>query len=459
MIPVLELDSTPPPIDNAITAQPAPLPPPPADSMPKQGKAAAAAERIAGGLWNWVLPGMFLLSLFVLVLFTTPYLAYHWQLIHAQADAEAVFLKRRAELKAEAEHADQRLEQLDKRVHLASLGFREVARKVLPNVVNITNYREPTAKDVDLAERKRMRLIFDPDDDKKYVQQGVGSGVIYRPGVILTNWHVLRDAKRLRVIFASGRSIGVDIEQTAVDQRTDLAVIKLPDTIPPALQEEAKNVAQFCDSDKDVQVGDFALAMGSPHDLRQTVTQGIISAKGRLLSLDDVNLAELIQTDAPINKGNSGGPLFDHLGRVMGINVAIVSDNGGNQGIGFAIPSNTARKIGDLLATKGEVPRGYLGIAMNELPGPEVKALKIDGGAIKVGEVIEGEAADKAGIVVGDVIVAVNKEPLSRFEPVRHFRQLVADLEPGAEVTLEVIRDDQRRPIRVTLGKRPMNLR
>src|SRR5262249_5451295 len=151
----------------------------------------------------------------------------------------------------------------------------------------------------------------------------------------------------------------------------DLAVLKLGDNLPAGIRDDAKAEAVWADSDKGVQVGDRVLAMGSPLGLRHTVTQGIISAKGRLLAMLD--MVELLQTDAAINPGNSGGPLFDQLGRVAGINVAIASDNGGNQGIGFAIPSNTAKRIFEQLSTTGEVSRGYLGIGLEDVLPNEAK--------------------------------------------------------------------------------------
>jgi S1-C subfamily serine protease len=412
-------------------------------------------EQVASGLWNCVLPFLFITSIVLLILYAAPYVLYHWRLVDARADADAFFMKRRAELKAEAEHADERLEALDKKVHVASLAFREVVRKVAPNVVHVANYREVKPGDLKALEKKKI-VIYDPDNDKKYVELGIGSGLIIKPGVILTNQHVIKGANRLRVSFASGQSIGVDMDAAVADGITDLAVVRLPDNLPAGLKEDAGHSAVFADSDKDVQVGDWALAIGSPHRLRQTVTHGVISAKGRLLPMLD--LVELLQTDAAINPGNSGGPLFDQLGRVVGINVAIVSDNGGNQGLGFAIPSNTAKKIAEHLLTNGVVPRGYLGIAMEELPGPEAKALKIDSGGVVVKEVVKGEAADKAGLKVGDVIVKVNKDALSRLQPMRHFRQLVVDIEPGNDVTLEVMREEERRTITVTVGQRPASL-
>ena len=435
--------AVPPPLATAI--QPALVPHSPPVRKP-------VADRVAAGLWNWVLPGLFFMAIVLMVLYATPYVLYRWRLLDAQADAESFFMKRRAELKAEAEHADERLEVLDKKVHLTSLTFREVVRKTAPHVVNVASYRE--AKPAELKAKKNLH--FDLDNDKKYVQSGVGSGLIVKPGVILTNFHVIRSAERLRVSFASGQSIGIDPSTIAADAITDLAVLRLPDKLPAAIKGEADQSAVFADSDKDVQVGDWALAIGSPLGLRQTVTHGVISAKGRLLGTLD--LVELLQTDAALNPGNSGGPLFDQHGRVVGINVAIVSENGGNQGLGFAIPSNTAKKIAEQLLEKGQVPRGYLGIAMEELPGPEAKALKIDDGGVIVKDVVKGEAAGMAGLKVGDIILKVDKTALSRLQPIRHFRQLVVDLEPGSGVTLEVLRDEERRPVVVTVGKRPAHL-
>jgi S1-C subfamily serine protease len=430
-----------PPVDCAITAQP-PIPKP------------NIGDQIAGGLWNWVVPSLFLALLMLLVLFGGMHLLHHWRILDAQAEAESVFLKRRAELRADAEHAEERLDLLDKRVHLTSLGFREVVRKVAPKVVNVASFREPKAAELPLLAKKG--LIFDAENDRKYMQVGVGSGLVIQPGVILTNHHVVKGAQRLRITFASGQSIGIDPAAVVSDAITDLAVLRLPESLPAGIKEDAQNTTEFADSDKDVQVGDWALAIGSPLGLKQTVTQGVISAKGRLLHMLD--LVELLQTDAAINPGNSGGPLFDQYGRVMGINVAIASDNGGNQGIGFAIPANTAKKIAEQLLAKGEVLRGYVGIAMDEIPGAKLKALKLDDGAILVKEVMPGEAADRAGMRAGDIIVRVNKDALNRWEPIRHFRQLVVDLEPGSEVTIEVLRGDERRQLPLTVGKRPAHL-
>jgi S1-C subfamily serine protease len=458
VMPMLELEPRPTPpaketapaIGGAFTAaQPEVFAATPAEAN------MARADHRPAGLWNRVLPIMLLMSLFVLILYAVPYLLYHWRMMDAHADADSAYTKRRAELKAETEHADEMLDKLDKRVVLTSLGFREVVRKVAPNVVNVANFREPKAEE--MAHMKK-NLIFDWENDHKYIQAGVGSGLILEQGVILTNYHVVKDAQRLRISFASGQTIGIDPSALVMDAITDLAVIRLPKNLPAGVQAELQNKVVFADSDKDVEVGDWALAIGSPLGLKQTVTQGVISAKGRLLNMLDIDKIELLQTDAAIFPGNSGGPLFDQYGRVMGINVAIASDNGGNQGIGFAIPSNTVKRICELLLAKGEVPRGYLGIAMDELPGPQVKLLKIDDGAVVVKHVIAGEAASRAGLQPGDIIVRINKESINRVQPIRHFRQIIVDLEPGTEATVEIVRNEERHQIPITVGKRPANL-
>jgi serine protease Do len=340
-------------------------------------------------------------------------------------------------------------------VQLTSLGFREVVRKVAPHVVNVASFKEAGKHQAVFG---KVSVLYDPETDTRYLETGVGSGIVIQPGVILTNHHVVQNAERLRITFASGQVIALPRSAVAADDITDLAIIRMPANLPAGLKAEADAVALFADSDKDVQVGDWALAIGSPLGLRQTVTQGVISAKGRLLE-PTFDLVELLQTDAAINPGNSGGPLFDQHGRVVGINVAIASDDHGKaQGIGFAIPSNTVKKIADELLAKGEVRRGFLGVALDELPVALARALHIDEGAIVLKEVTPRQPAADAGLLAGDIVVRVNQEALSRQQPVRHFRQLIVDLEPGAKAALEIIRDQQRQTVEVTIGRRPAQL-
>jgi S1-C subfamily serine protease len=431
-------------VQIGITATPPPI------ALPV---AAVTDHPVARGLWNWVLPGLFFMSMVVLSLYATPYLLMHWRMLEAQSDAEATFLKRRAELRADAEHADERLVQLDKRVQLTSLGFREVVRKVAPHVVNVASFKKLPKGDAN--HKEKPHVLYDPETDTQFIELGVGSGVVVRPGVILTNYHVVNGSERLRITFASGQTISVASTAIAADDLTDLAIIRLPAELPAGLKVEADATAVFADSDKDVQVGDWALAIGSPLGLRQTVTQGVISAKGRLLE-PSFELVELLQTDAAINPGNSGGPLFDQHGRVVGINVAIAGNaQGQGQGIGFAIPSNTVNKISEQLITKGEVQRGFLGVLPGEVPGPLARALKFDGGAVLFEKVVPNEPAGVAGLQSGDILVKINNQALSRQQPIRHFRQLMVDLEPGAQVDLEIVREHEHRVVAVTIGRRP----
>jgi S1-C subfamily serine protease len=434
------------------------LPSPPAPTLDETGisekplLSPAPSPPVGTGLFSVLVPVSVFLLLVAVTLYTAPYLLVHWRMTEAQAEADAAYLKRRAELKAESEVANQRLQLLDKRVVLTSLGFREVVRKVAPVVVNVANYRTPSKMEGMFAGKRG--LLRDADNEKLYVQTGVGSGIIVKPGYVLTNYHVVKNLQRLRVTFASGRSVGEDAEAVVADPVTDLAVIRLSATERANLHDDLNVSAEFADSDKDVQVGDWALAIGSPLGLRQTVTQGVISAKGRLLGMLD--LVELLQTDAAINPGNSGGPLFDQYGRVVGINVAIASDTGSNQGIGFAIPSNTAKQIFDQLVSQGEVIRGYLGVALDEVAAKKAKELGLtESGGVEVVKVLPGEAADKAGLLAGDVIVRYRSEVLDHLQPMRQLRQMILSTAPETQVVMEIIRDGEHHTVNVQVGKRP----
>ncbi len=418
-----------------------------------------AAKEEGGGWLRSLSSCMFSASVFLSVAlvaaYVAPYLFVHWRTMEAEAEAEVIYQKRHAELRAEAEVADKRLQVLDQRVQLVSLGFREVVRKVKPRVVQVANYRE--LKPGEIPPLGKRVAFQDPDTNRPYVQSGVGSGLLVKPGYLLTNHHVVKSAQRLRLTFASGRTLGVDVSAVKADAVSDLAVIVLPEKLPPLLAEEVNVTTDFADSDKDVQVGDWALAVGSPLGLAQTVTQGVISAKSRLLSLLD--MVELLQTDAAINPGNSGGPLFDQYGRVIGINVAIASDNGLSQGIGFAIPSNTARKIFEKLAAEGEVARGYIGVALMDLAPQKAKALGLDDkGAVLVTEVVPDHPARQAGIQAGDIVVGCNKDELARVEPMRHLRQRILDTPPGFIINLEILRGGQTMTVPVPVGRRPPQL-
>jgi len=385
----------------------------------------------------------------LLLLYIAPYLIAHWRHVESEAAADARYLFRQAELRAEAQHAEQRLELLDRRVHLTSLGFREVIRKVARQVVSVANCRASKTE----PGIKKSSFEAGPLFVSSYIQNGVGSGVIVKPGYVLTNHHVVKDAEQLLLTFSSGQTLELDFDAVSSDPLTDLAVIRLPAELPQRLREDAMNFAEFADSDQDVQVGDWAIAVGSPLGLRHTVTQGIISAKGRLLSMLDA--VELLQTDAAINPGNSGGPLFDQMGRVVGINVAIASDNGANQGIGFAIPGNTARRISEQLISRGQVLRGYLGAVLEDIVEQDEEMPDCQGGRVLIADVLPGKAAANAGLTRNDVVVAFAGRPLSILNPLRDLRERIFATPPGQNVAIEIEREGERRTLELCMGQRP----
>jgi S1-C subfamily serine protease len=396
------------------------------------------------------------LLVFVVGVLAVPALVLRWRALESKADAEALYERRRAELRAEADAAKVMLDHLDKRMEAVSLGFREVVRRVAPAVVNITAFA--AARDPEFRDSKDWPEVTDPETGQPCFMCGSGAGVIREPGWVITNHHVLAGAYRVRVTFASGLAVNVEGIRIKTDVLTDLAAIELPPPPADLVREDADTRIEFADSDK-LECGDLVLAIGSPLGLKHTVTHGIISSKGRLLNPTDV--CELLQTDAPMNKGNSGGPLFNHRGQLIGINVAIALDKERQAvGIGFAIPGNTVRDVFEKLKKDGEVARGFLGIDMDDLPAKEVAALGLGKhGAVRVRYVAHGQPAAKAGLRVGDVIFAYNGKPLDPFLARRSLVQMVMDSPVGSQGRLEVFRDNERQELTATLGKRPPDKR
>lgn len=401
-----------------------------------------------------LLPLSFLVALVLVFLFAVPVMLTRWRLAEAEVDAEAAYMKRRAELRAEAEAAQEQLDLLDKRTNLVSLGFRSVVRKVSPSVVNVSSYRLLPPDHADALGKKLV--LYDPKTKNYFYPNGVGSGVLVSEGRVLTNHHVVKNADKFRITFASGQTISVEKERIRSDAISDLALILLPEDAPEVVAADYRFPATFADSDL-VERGDLVVALGSPLGLRQTVTHGVISAKGRLLSMLD--MVELLQTDAAINPGNSGGPLFDQLGRVVGINVAIASETGGNQGIGFAIPSNTVQAILNDLNTKGRVDRGFIGVGMDELTSSEAEDLGLDrSGGVRITRVVPDFPAAEAGLQEGDVIVKLNGKDLPIADTMRFFRQRILDSDIGEVVSLEVIRGSERQGLQMRIGQRPTDI-
>jgi serine protease Do len=332
-------------------------------------------------------------------------------------------------------------------VKLAS-SFAPIVKKVTPSVVKveIKIAAKETPANLNLPDDPFFRQFFGaqgPFHQKLYTppEHGVGSGVIVtKDGYILTNNHVVDDANEVRVTLNDGCEFTAKV--IGKDPQSDLAVIKIDAHDLPAVAFAASGAAE---------VGDVVLAIGNPYAIGQTVTMGIISATGRATL--DLDYQDFIQTDAAINPGNSGGALVDAQGRLIGINTAIYSRNGGNQGIGFAIPTDLARGIMVSLIEYGKVTRGYLGVGIQDITPVIARKfdLKNDQGAL-VGDVVPDGPAAKAGVQSGDVIVEFNGVKVADS---RHLKFAVANCAPGEKVPLQVLRDGSSRTLEVKVKELP----
>jgi serine protease Do len=271
--------------------------------------------------------------------------------------------------------------------------------------------------------------------------KGLGSGMIMdAKGHILTNNHVVAGATEIQVLLADGHRYPAELVGT--DPKTDLAVIQIK-------TDEKLPYVIFGDSDE-MKVGNWVVAIGAPQGLDQTVTQGIISAKHRRGILDPSSYQDYLQTDAAINPGNSGGPLLNLQGKVIGVNAAIVSESGGFEGIGFAIPSNMAVHIANALIKNGKVERGWLGVSIMNLTPDLQKSmnLKVTKGAL-IADVVKGGPADKAGLKKNDVVTTYQgKEILDASS----LQNQVANTSIGQEITLTVMREGTSRDYKIKIG-------
>jgi serine protease Do len=277
--------------------------------------------------------------------------------------------------------------------------------------------------------------------EREFRQQGLGSGVIVRPdGYIVTNNHVVDGAENLQIRLLDDSIYDATVIGT--DPTSDLAVIRI----------DAENLPYVTFGDSDyLRVGQWVMAFGSPlsTDLSNTVTAGIVSAIGRLQSQGQT-VQNYIQTDAAINPGNSGGPLVNLRGELVGINTAIYTRTGGFQGIGFSIPVNTVRQITDQLIETGAVRRARLGVQYNAASESLIRALDLPRGAAQVADVVSGSAADRAGLEAGDVITALDDQPLTDS---RLLSQRIAGMRPGERIRLTYNRNGEARTVTVTLGE------
>lgn len=321
-----------------------------------------------------------------------------------------------------------------------------VVEKVSPSVVRIAVTAEGTSSQMSESELDFFRRFFGgrgpfsrgmPGGEREHA---LGSGVIVSgDGYVVTNNHVVQNARDIEVSLNDGRTLAAKVVGT--DPQTDVALIKI----------NAQNLpfVTLADSDK-VQVGDMVLAVGNPFGIGQTVTRGIVSAKNRATSGEGDE--DFIQTDAAINPGNSGGALVDTEGRLVGINSAILSRSGGNQGIGFAVPSNLVKWVADNIIKNGRVQRGLLGVSIQDLTPELAQALKINrtGGAL-VADTSPGSPAEAAGIKNGDVILKFGDKPI---ETANQLKLQVAETPPGTTVPVQIDRNGETKDLNVTIKER-----
>ena len=329
--------------------------------------------------------------------------------------------------------------------------FAPIVKKAAPSVVNIfsTRFIKERAVQNPFQNDPFFRQFFGDqnrrggDRERTRKEQALGSGVIVSPdGYILTANHVVADADEVKVSIADNKKEYI-AKVIGKDKATDIAVLKIQAANLPAVT--------LADSDQ-IEVGDVVLALGNPFGVGQTVTMGIVSALGRS-GLGFNGYENFIQTDAAINPGNSGGALVDVEGRLVGINTAIISRSGGNQGIGFAVPINIARHVLESFINGGKVTRGYLGIALQDVDANLAKQFNLpDQSGALVGDVVADQPAAKAGLKSGDVITAVNGKSIVD----AHDLQLtISQLAPGTAVTLKLFRNGFNKTVSVTLGELP----
>jgi serine protease Do len=319
--------------------------------------------------------------------------------------------------------------------------FKELAGKVRPSVVNISTVSTIKTSGDPLSDQFfnddfYQRFFGVPKQQMK--RQSLGSGFIVSPdGYILTNNHVVDKADEITVKLYNQKEYKARVIGT--DKDTDLAVIKInAENLQPILMG---------DSDK-IDVGDWVLAVGSPFGLEQTVTQGIISAKGRIIGAGPYD--DFLQTDAAINPGNSGGPLINMNGEVIGINTAISSTSGGYEGVGFAMPINIAKKTYSDIISSGRAIRGWLGVVIQEMTPELAKHFKAKEGVL-VSQVYAGSPAEAGGIKRGDVVVSIDSKPVTKY---RELQSIVAGEAVGKSVEIKVIRDGQEKTFNVKIAER-----
>jgi Do/DeqQ family serine protease len=331
--------------------------------------------------------------------------------------------------------------------------YADVVARVAPAVVTVRSQRVTRVTDSEEFPQNPFEEFFGrrmpgmprmPQMPQTPRREGsLGSGVVVSAdGYILTNNHVVEGARQVDVELNDGRTVKATVVGT--DAPSDLAVLKV----------EVKGLQPVPMGDSDqVRVGDVALAFGNPLGVGQTVTMGIVSAKSRVTGSGDGSFEDFIQTDAPINRGNSGGALINARGELIGINSQILSPSGGNIGIGFAIPSNMAKNVMDQLVNGGAVHRGMLGVTVQGITSDLAASMGLSQvkGAL-VSAVSAGSPAERAGVKRGDVILEINGQSVNDSNALRN---QVSRLKPGTTVSLELVRGDQERQVSVQLAELP----
>ncbi len=333
----------------------------------------------------------------------------------------------------------------------ASRAFSEVAKKAMPAVV---------AVQVETVEQVRGGLLDSPFDDEFFDRffgsrprsrqpqqpqerrrQGQASGfLISEDGYALTNHHVIAQADKVRILLNDGRTFE-NVEVVGSDERSDIALLKIPDA-------SGLPYVELGNSD-DLEVGEWVVAIGNPFGLTETLTVGVVSAKGRRISQNIEDYQAFIQTDAAINPGNSGGPLLNLDAKVIGINSAIITGTGGYMGVGLAVPINMAVMIKNQLKATGQVQRGYLGISMQNL-GPEMaQFFEIESGGVIITHVEENSPAEKSGLRKDDIIIGIDNSAISNSNEIRN---IIGFTSPGTTLDIKIVREGKERTLKVTIG-------
>ena len=329
----------------------------------------------------------------------------------------------------------------------------ELVDSSAPAVVNITAKKEVSQRQSfgyggipdEMLERFGIPRQYREMPQQKREATSYGSGFILKDNYIMTNFHVVEDATEVIISLSDRREFIAEV--VGVDPLSDLAVLEVSDDDLPTVK---------VGNSDELRVGDWVIAIGSPFSFDFSVTAGIVSAKGRSINNNNIgNYVPFLQTDVAINPGNSGGPLFNLDGEVVGINSQIYSRSGGYQGLAFAIPINVAMDVADQIINDGEVSRGYLGVRMSEVDSDLADALGMEKpyGAL-INDIEEGESADLAGLMPGDVIVEFDKKQIKFSSDLPH---VVGQIKPNTSAKATVIRDGNEIELEFVLGELPVN--